>query len=134
MQLSKFSDYSFRALMYLAQNTQGLSTVEQLANELKISQNHLKKIIHKLSKGKFIESYKGRDGGVKIARKPEDIILADVLLYTEANTDFVECLRLDAESSDCPYRLTCNLKGIIDSARSAFLLEFRKYSLKDLLI
>lgn len=133
MQLSKFSDYSFRALMYLAQNNEGLSTVEKLAVELKISQNHLKKIIHKLSRGKFIESYKGRDGGIKIAKKPEDIILADVLLYTEVNTDFVECLKPNAGESDCPYRLTCNLKGIVDNAKNAFLLEFRKYSLKDLL-
>ena len=47
MQLSKFSDYSFRALIYLAENNHGLNTIEHMASELKISQNHLKKIIHK---------------------------------------------------------------------------------------
>ncbi|RDU65883.1 Rrf2 family transcriptional regulator [Helicobacter didelphidarum] len=133
MQLSKFSDYSFRALIYLAKNNDKLTTIEQMANELKISQNHLKKIIHKLSKGNFIESFKGRDGGIKIVKNPQDIRLSDVLLYTEVNTDFVECLKHNIEHTDCPYHDVCNLKSIIHRAKDAFIHEFQKYSLKDLL-
>ena len=50
MQLSKFTDYSFRALIYLADKKGSLATVEELANALQISEHHLKKIIHKLAK------------------------------------------------------------------------------------
>ncbi len=133
MQLSKFSDYSFRALIYLAENTEGLSTIEQMASELKISQNHLKKIIHKLSKGRFIESFKGRDGGIRLAKEPKDIGLSDVLLYTEVNTDFVECLKHNIKHTDCPYKNKCNLKAIIHRAKDAFIQEFQKHSLQDLM-
>lgn len=133
MQLSKFSDYSFRALIYLAQNTNRLSTIEQMAGELKISQNHLKKIIHKLSKGRFIESFKGRDGGIKLAKKPNEIGLSEVLLYTEVNTDFVECLKHNINHTQCPYQTACNLKAIIHRAKDSFIQEFQKYSLQDLL-
>ena len=133
MQLSKFSDYSFRALIYLAQHNDALNTIENMAGELKISQNHLKKIIHKLSKGHFIETFRGREGGIKLAKEPKDIGLFDVLLYTEINTDFVECLKHNAKHTKCPYQINCNLKAIIHKAKDAFMREFQKYSLQDLL-
>ena len=134
MRLSKFSDFSFRALIYLAENTESLNTIETMANKLNISQNHLKKIIHKLSKGNFIQSFKGRDGGIKIAKSPDDILLSDVLLYTEVNTDFVECLKHNIEHTSCPYYSTCNLKTIIHRAKDAFVQEFQKYSLRDIML
>lgn len=133
MQLSKFSDYSFRALIYLAQHNNTLNTIENMASDLKISQNHLKKIIHKLSKGQFIKTFRGREGGIKLAKKPKDIGLADVLLYTEINTDFVECLKHNSKHTECPYQINCNLKSIIHKAKDAFMQEFQKYSLQDLL-
>lgn len=133
MQLSKFSDYSFRALIYLAQNSNSLNTIENMASELKISQNHLKKIIHKLSKGNFIETFRGREGGIKLAKQPKDIGLSDVLLYTEVNTDFVECLKHNMQNTACPYQISCNLKAIIHRAKDSFMQEFQKYSLQDLL-
>ncbi|RDU72699.1 Rrf2 family transcriptional regulator [Helicobacter aurati] len=133
MQLSKFSDYSFRALMYLAENNNELNTVEQMAKELQISQNHLKKIIHKLSKGHFIESFKGREGGIRLAQKPEQINLSSVLLYTENNIHLVECLKQEAGEL-CPYHTDCNLKIVINRARNSFIEEFKKYHLSDLLV
>lgn len=135
MQLSKFSDYSFRTLIYLAKNQDKILTITFMSSELNISQNHLKKVVHKLSKGKFIESYKGRDGGIRLTKNPRDIILSNVLLYTEYNTDFVECLKenFNANVSNCPYHSDCNLKLIINNAKNAFIYEFSKFTLKDLL-
>ncbi len=133
MQLSKFSDYSFRALIYLAEHDDTLNTIENMASELKISQNHLKKIIHKLSKGHFIQTFRGREGGIKLAKQPKDIGLSDVLLYTEVNTDFVECLKHNIQHTACPYQTSCNLKAIIHRAKDSFIQEFQKYSLQDLL-
>lgn len=132
MQLSKFSDYSFRTLIYLAENAPGLSTVEKMAKALQISQNHLKKIIHRLAKGQFVESFKGREGGVRLARPPQQINLSAVLLYTESNIDLVDCLKQKPEEA-CPYQAECNLKLIISEAREAFIAEFKKHYLSDLL-
>lgn len=133
MQLSKFSDYSFRALIYLAQHNETLNTIENMAAELKISQNHLKKIIHKLSRGNFIQTFRGRDGGIKLAKNPEDIELSEVLIYTESNTDFVECLKHSSDYTKCPYQINCNLKTIINKAKESFIREFKEHSLQDLL-
>ncbi|STQ85711.1 Rrf2 family transcriptional regulator [Helicobacter muridarum] len=132
MQLSKFSDYAFRALIYLAENNDRLNTVEQMAKELQISQNHLKKIIHKLSRGHFIESFKGREGGIKLAKQPKEINLESVLLYTENNIHIVDCLKQDIGEL-CPYHADCNLKVVVKNARDAFIQEFSKYHLSDLL-
>lgn len=69
MQLSKFTDYAFRALIYLANNRDKLCTVEELAQELNASEHHIKKVIHKLAKTEYIISSKGRGGGLQLDRK-----------------------------------------------------------------
>ena len=61
MQLSKFTDYAFRVLIYLANNSEKLSTVEELAVELNASEHHIKKVVHKLAKTDFIISINCRD-------------------------------------------------------------------------
>ena len=85
MQLSKFTDYSFRALIYLADKKGSLATVEELANALQISEHHLKKIIHKLAKTNYVISIKGRGGGLKLGMDPKDINLGEILKITEDN-------------------------------------------------
>ena len=78
MQLSKFSDYSFRALIYLAKHTDQLCTVEELATALNTSEHHMKKVIHQLAKTEYITSIKGRGGGLKLSKNPSDINLGEV--------------------------------------------------------
>lgn len=131
MQLSKFTDYSFRALIYLADKKDSLATVEELANALQISEHHLKKIIHKLAKTNYVISLKGRGGGLKLGMAPEDINLGEVLKITEDNLNIVECFN---NPENCPLMTGgCRLKGIIASSLQSFLNEFSKYSLKDIL-
>ena len=89
MQLSKFTDYSFRALIYLADKKGSLATVEELANALQISEHHLKKIIHKLAKTNYVISIKGRGGGLKLGMDPKDINLGEILKITEDNLNIV---------------------------------------------
>ena len=70
MQLSKFTDYAFRALIYLAKNSEENATVDILAERLEISSHHLKKVINKLAKTEYIISSKGRNGGLKLGMDP----------------------------------------------------------------
>ena len=99
MQLSKFTDYSFRALIYLADKKDSLATVEELANALDISEHHLKKIIHKLAKTNYVISIKGRGGGLKLGMEPKDINLGEILKITEDNLNIVECFN---NPENCP--------------------------------
>ena len=85
MQLSKFTDYAFRALIYLAKNSEENATVDILAERLEISSHHLKKVINKLAKTEYIISSKGRNGGLKLGMDPAEINLGKVLLLTEEN-------------------------------------------------
>ncbi|MEN8077413.1 Rrf2 family transcriptional regulator [Clostridioides difficile] len=131
MQLSKFTDYAFRALIYLAKNPEDNGTVDKLADKLNISTHHLKKVINKLAKTDYIISTKGRNGGLKLGLKPEEINLGKVLLLTEENLSLVECMN---EPEKCPLmKEECRLKGIISKSLNGFLNEMSKYTLQDII-
>ena len=131
MQLSKFSDYSFRALIYLAQHRDQLCTVEELSMNLNTSEQHMKKVIHKLGKTPYVTSIKGRGGGLRLGCEPQEINLGEILKITEDNLNILECFN---KSAWCP-RLSsgCKLKSITSDAVQKFIEEFSNYTLEDLL-
>ena len=131
MYLSKFTDYSFRILMYLGNNPDKLSTVDELASILGLSTHHVKKIVYKLSKNNYISSLKGRNGGIKLGMDPKDINLGNLLEITEDNLDILECFSI--ENNTCSLNNCCKLKPIINDALESFKLELSKYTLDDIL-
>jgi Rrf2 family transcriptional regulator, nitric oxide-sensitive transcriptional repressor len=130
MQLSKFTDYAFRALMYLGKNNEANLTIDILAKNLDISIHHLKKIINKLAKTEYIISIKGRNGGLKLGLPPKDINLGEVLKLTEENLNLVECM---GDTEICPLFCGCKLKRTISNSLEAFIEEMSKYTLEDIL-
>ncbi|MDO5521929.1 MAG: Rrf2 family transcriptional regulator [bacterium] len=131
MQLSKFTDYTFRVLIYMGKHPDELCTVEKLANELDVSDHHLKKVIYKLAKTEYVTSMKGRFGGVKLGVTPDQINLGEVLRITEENLNIVGCLNT---GETCQFiEEECRLKGIIKTSLDKFIAEFGKYTLQDLL-
>lgn len=131
MNLSKFTDYAFRSLIYLGENQNRLCTVEELGKHLNVSENHIKKIIHSLAKEKYILSIKGRSGGIKLATSPKNINLGDVLLHCEDFSKVVEC---EKDSKNCTYNSQkCLIKSIIKKSTNKFIDEFKKYTLEDVL-
>ena len=131
MYLSKFTDYSFRILMYLGNNPDKLSTVDELSSILGLSTHHVKKIVYKLSKNNYISSLKGRNGGIKLGMDPKDINLGKLLEITEDNLDIIECFSI--ENNTCSLNNCCKLKPIINDALESFKLELSKYTLDDIL-
>ena len=130
MQLSKFSDYAFRALIYLANNQEKLCTVEELARELHTSEHHMKKVVHKLASCDYILSLKGRSGGLRLEKEPQEINLGEVLRITEDNMNIFTCFQEDT----CPLlNGGCRLKAVSHGALQAFLNKFSEYTLQDLL-
>ena len=130
MQLSKFTDYSFRILIYLGHNQNKLFTVDELSSTLNLSTHHLKKIIYKLAKNGYILSSKGRNGGIKLVMDPKDINLGMLIEITEENLNLVECF---SNNNECSIDKTCKLKPIINNALNIFKSEFYKYTLYDIL-
>ena len=114
MQISKFTDYAFRALIYLARNRAENTTIDKLAEHLEVSEHHMKKVIHKLAKTEYIISTKGRNGGLKLGVEPIEINLGKVLISTEENLNLVECMN---NPKLCPLMTSgCKLKGIFSKS------------------
>lgn len=131
MHLSKFTDYSFRILMYLGKNPNKLSTVEELSSILGLSTHHIKKIVYKLSKNNYISSSKSRNGSIKLGMNPKDINLGELLEITEDNLNILECF--SSENNTCSINNSCKLKPIINDALNSFKFKFSKYTLDDIL-
>lgn len=129
MQLTQYTDYSYRVLIFLAQKPAGLSTVTEIAEFHGISRNHLVKVIHNLSSKGFITTTRGRNGGMTLSRPPADINLGDVARQTEPNFSIAECF--DAANNRCVITPNCALKHMLNQARSAFLDTLSKYTLAD---
>lgn len=131
MQLSKFTDYSFRALIYLARNRDRRCTVDELAEKLETSPHHMKKVICKLASNGYIKSSKGRVGGLSLGREPEEIRLGDILRLCEENMNIFECYN---DCSVCPLGIrNCKLKDVSREALKKFIGEFEDKTLSDIL-
>lgn len=131
MKLTHYSDLGMRLLMYLALNKDEVVTIQEVSDRFAISKNHLVKISHQLTKSGLIESIRGRNGGVRLARAPEEINVEEALRATEDNFDLVECFSPD--SHRCVISDVCKLSGVLDKASAAFFSVLRQFSLADLI-
>jgi Rrf2 family nitric oxide-sensitive transcriptional repressor len=118
LQLTQFSDYSLRVLLYLAAHPDGAS-VGVIARSYRISHHHLAKVVQRLADLGLVASTRGRGGGLKLAVAPEEINIGALLRRTEPHLDLVECF--DPATNTCPIAPACALKGVLAQARHAFL-------------
>lgn len=130
MQLSLHSDYACRVLIYLAlvRNDERVS-IEDVAEAFQVSKNHLVKIVHLLGKLGYVETTRGRGGGIKLAKNPEEIAIGKVVRKTEPHFDVVECLNRDTNT--CPIVGPCGLKPWLAKAMTAFLATLDEVTLAD---
>ncbi|MCR8744802.1 RrF2 family transcriptional regulator [Romboutsia lituseburensis] len=131
MTLSKFSDYAFRILILLGNNPDNTFTVDSISKTLNLSNNHIKKIVYKLATEGYIESTKGRNGGIRLGKNPCDINLGELLKITEDNLSVVECF--SKNNNTCNISSSCKLKGVIGHALNSFMKVFDDYTLADVL-
>ena len=131
MQFTLFTDYSLRSLVFIALKTaekDSLTTIKDISSELQISNNHIVKVIHNLSKNGFIVTTRGNHGGVRLSRNPEEINLGDVVSSTENFSCLLRCAH-----NDCCFHSVCLFQGIMHKAATAFITELTKFTLADLL-
>ena len=132
MRLTKHTEYALRALIYLGVQPGIYVTSEQISKAYGISNHHLVKIVCELGKEGILEVRRGRQGGVRLARAPEDINLAQLVRMTEPDFQLAECFA-DGEQS-CPVHPACSLVGPLEEARDAFMAVLAGYTLADLLV
>ncbi len=133
MQLTIYTDYTLRVLIYLGiQPEEKRSNIKEISNFYNISSNHLSKVVYELGKLGFIETIRGRNGGIRLAKSPEQINIGAVVRHTESPLNLVECF--DPEKNTCKISPACKLKGVLNEALSAYLNILDSYTLKDLLV
>lgn len=129
MQLTRQTDFAMRVLMYLGiQEDDRLVTISDIAYHFDISRNHLMKIVHKLGQMEYIQTVRGKYGGLRLVREPASINIGHVVRDFETTLEVMNCSKLD-----CPLTANCDFKPMLQKAQEAFLQVIDQYSLKDLL-
>jgi Rrf2 family transcriptional regulator, nitric oxide-sensitive transcriptional repressor len=131
MQLTYFTDYSLRVLIFLGAHTERLCTISEIAEAYAISDNHLMKVVNRLSTCGYIETVRGKGGGMRLARAPQLINVGDVVRHMEERFDIVECF--NKKHQDCPLLPTCILKSVLYEARRNFLATLDRHTLQTVL-
>jgi len=131
MQLTRFSDYSLRVLMFLAHRHGALTTIKDVSDAHRISESHLMKVVHSLAKRGYVKTVRGKGGGIRLARAPADITVGKVVRDVEPLTP-VECFEPGYDGS-CRLYPNCRLRGVLDSAQSEFLATLDAHSIGDVM-
>ncbi|MBA9025141.1 RrF2 family transcriptional regulator [Peribacillus huizhouensis] len=133
MRLTSYSDYSLRVLLYLAINKPDqLVTIKEISEAYSISSNHLMKIIYNLGKMGYIETVRGRNGGIRLDKNPEEINIGTLVRKTEEDFYLVECF--NGEGNNCVISPVCSLKHMLNEALQAFFSVLDQYTLSDMVM
>ena len=132
VRLTLYTDYSLRVLLFLgAKEPDALSTIKEISDAYGISKNHLMKVSHELGKMGYVETSRGRGGGIRLAKRPEEIGIGEVVRQTEEDFYLVDCF--NPESIGCVISPVCNLKGALNKALHAYITVLDEYKLSDFL-
>lgn len=132
MRLTAYTDYSLRVLTYLGLKQHRLSTIGEISDTYGLSANHLMKIIHNLGKLGYVDTVRGRGGGIRLAGTPQEINLGQLVRQVEPDFEIVECF--DASRRDnCIIAPACRTQWVFEKAMQAFLDVLDSYTLADLL-
>lgn len=126
MRLTRYTDYAVRVLLYLGQEPERLRSIAEIARGYGISQNHLMKVVNDLVNAGYLESVRGCNGGIRLARPASAINVGALIRHTEDNFELVEC-------GSCAIGGACGLTGVLDEALQAFLSVLDGYSLADVI-
>lgn len=130
MRLTVHTDYALRMLMYLALKEDQLATIAEIANSYDISKNHLMKVAHELGVVGYVETVRGRGGGLRLAKPVKSIGIGDVVRYTEPDMAIVSCF--EPVNAPCTIHPGCVLKRALKKAADAFIEVLDGYTLDDL--
>lgn len=132
MRLTSYTDYSLRVLMFLSlRRDDKLSNINEISEAYNIKRNHLTKIIHELGKLGYVETVRGRNGGVRLKKAPEEINIGDVVRRTEEDFYLLDCFDANGTNT-CVLTPVCRFKSMLNEALTAFFEVLDQYTLADI--
>jgi Rrf2 family nitric oxide-sensitive transcriptional repressor len=132
MRLSEYTDYTLRVLMYCAAHRERLVTIGELAEQHRVSKNHLMKVVNDLARQGLVETTRGRGGGLQLLMEPEAIRIGDVVRSTETDFRLVECF--DPGTNACTLSPSCRLKHLFDEALQGYFKALDAATLADMTV
>lgn len=130
MNITTFSDYTLRVLIYLAAHEGEKSTADEIASSYDISFHHVAKAGQWLAREGYVNSERGRAGGMTLRKAPQQINIGRVVKATEAGTALVDCMK--ANGGSCCISPNCGLKHALVEAQAAFYTALERYTLEDI--
>ena len=130
MRLTIHTDFALRVLIHVGLNDGKLATINDIAQSFGISKAHLMKVVNDLSQKGYLDTVRGRGGGIRLMRAPREINIGQVVRDTEDQLDVIGCLE---HKGYCPIERVCVLRRALRSATDAFLAVLDAYILADLI-
>jgi len=130
MQLTRFSDYGMRLMMYLAHH-HGRAvpvTIGEVAERFAISRNHLVKVAHFLTQQEWVRGTRGKGGGLALARPPGEYRVGWLVRALEGQGAVIDCAQ-----PPCLLAGGCGLKQSLERAMQHFYEELDRQSLAELI-
>lgn len=132
MQLTLFTDYSLRTLVYLGLRAPGeVVAVQEISDAYGISRHYLLKVAQELARHGWIDATRGRSGGITLTADLRAITLGEVVRSTEPHVGVLDCIH--QADSDCAIHAPCRLRGILAEAQREFDRVLDRYTVADLL-
>ncbi|MEA9391907.1 Rrf2 family transcriptional regulator [Acerihabitans sp. TG2] len=126
MKLSRYTDYAVRVVIFLGAHGEGLCSIADISRQYAISHNNLMKVVQDLARLGYIDTLRGRNGGIRLARPPSEINIGTLIRHTEKGCAMVDC-------EHCVIAPACKLPGVLAKATDAFFDVLDNYTLADLL-
>ena len=131
MRLTLWTDYALRTLIYVGAKAGRLATIAEIAEGFDVSKPHLMKIVNRLAQQGYLETVRGRGGGMRLARAASAIRVGAVVRDTEEELAVMGCL---SSPGFCRIERCCVLQRALREATDAFLAVLDDYTLADLLV
>ena len=126
MRLTRYTDFAIRIMLYLAAHEERLCSIGEIAESYGISQNHLMKVASDLAGSGYVQSLRGRGGGLRLARPASEINIGEMVRHTEGQVDLVGC-------GSCALAPACGMVCAFKNAVEAFFATLETYSLANIM-
>ncbi|MGP4038952.1 RrF2 family transcriptional regulator [Gracilibacillus sp. D59] len=130
MRLKKYTDFALRVLIYTGTSEQKVS-IKEISDTFYISTEHIRKVVHQLSVKEYLDTTRGRNGGILLRKEPREINIGEVIRLMENDFYLVECF--DGEHNHCVITPACKLRSVVGEAMHAFFEVLDQYTLADLI-
>jgi Rrf2 family nitric oxide-sensitive transcriptional repressor len=131
MRLTLHTDYALRVLLYVGLKREALSTIPEIVRHFDISKGHVMKVVQRLAQKGYLQTIRGKKGGMRLARGPTEISVGAVVRDLERELGVLGCLQ--DRVGYCRIEECWTLRSALREATDAFLATLDRYTIADLL-